>query len=332
METYKSRKSADKEPQKLLLPLSFGPSSTSLLSILDTHLQGQLDRMGRTTYKLFLVHIDLEFEVGYQSRTSAILEKLRSRFPKHTFLNADLTRALSLDLDWESFGLKDPADEALPGSDTSRLNFLFSLVSSATSKADIASTLLVRLLVDIAKNNGCESILFGDSTTRLAEKTLIETAKGRGFSLPWQVSDGITPYGVKFLYPLRELLKRELLDFSSLISPPLTDLIIYKAPPNEVSAPAKSTTIDDLMARYFETVEEKFPAIVANVVRTSSKLRPPVISGTSACCALCGLPVAEGTDGIYGWGGDQSFNTRHTKKEHLNTAILCYGCSRSIND
>jgi cytoplasmic tRNA 2-thiolation protein 2 len=330
METYKSRASAEKEPQKLLLPISFGPSSISLLSILDNHLQGQLDRMGRTTYSLFLVHVDLEVGVAQHSKASAHLDELKNRFPNHTYLSADITQALSLDIDWKSLGLEDPTEGSSPSSDMARLDSLFNLTSSATSKADIASTLLIRLLVDIAKRNDCESILFGDSTTRLAEKTLMETAKGRGFSLPWQVSDGISPYGVKFLYPLRELLKKELLDFSSLISPPLTNLIIYQAPATEVSASAKSTTIDDLMAQYFETVEEKFPAIVANVVRTSSKLKAPVISETSAC-ALCGLPVADGTDGIYGWGGDQSSNARHTNEEHLDAAVLCYGCSRSIN-
>jgi cytoplasmic tRNA 2-thiolation protein 2 len=331
METYKSRASAAKAPQKLLVPVSFGPSSTSLLSILENYLQAQLDRMGRTTYTLLLVHVDLEVDVAQQTKASAQLEKFKNRFPSHTYLSADIIQALNLDIDWKSLGLKDPTDEALPGSDKERLDSLINLISSATSKADVASTLLTRLLVDIAKKNDCESILFGDSTTRLAEKTLIETAKGRGFSLPWQVSDGMSPYGVNFLYPLRELLKKELLDFSSLTSPPLTDLIIYQAPATEISASAKSTTIDDLMAQYFETVEEKFPAIVANVVRTSSKLKPPGIDESSTCCALCGLPVAEGTDGIYGWGGDRSIDARPSEEQHLDGAVLCYGCSRSIN-
>jgi cytoplasmic tRNA 2-thiolation protein 2 len=331
IETYKSRASAAQVQKKLLLPISFGPSSTSLLSILNNHLQGQLDRMGRTTYTLLLVHVDLEFDGAQREKASAQLEKFKDRFPNHTYLSADITQALNLDIDWNSLGLEDPANGAFPGSDKTRLDSLFNLISSATSKADVSSTLLTRLLVDMAKKNNCESILFGDSTTRLAEKTLIETAKGRGFSLPWQVSDGMSPYGVNFLYPMRELLKKELLDFSSLTSPPLTDLIIYQAPATEVTTSAKSTTIDDLMAQYFETVEEKFPAIVTNVVRTSSKLKPPVIAETSTYCGLCGLPVAEGTDGIYGWGGDQNSDVRPTKEDQHDCAVLCYGCSRSIN-
>jgi len=199
---------------------------------------------------------------------------------------------------------------------------------SATSRADIISTLLTRLLVDVAKKNACESILFADSTTRLAEKTLSETAKGRGFSIPWLVSDGMSPYGIGFNYPLRDLLKKELILFSSLTTPPLDDLVIYQESSSHISASSKSTTIDDLMAQYFESVEENYPSIVANVVRTSTKLKPLTVDNTQDC-GLCGLPLAEGTDGIYGWGGDQSAYSRTTVDGRHG--IICYGCSRSIN-
>lgn len=328
METYKIRGSAAKASRKLLLPVSFGPSSTCLLSILDTHLQGQLDRMGRTSYDLLIAHVDLEFKVFQGSHTPDQLERLKSRFPNHTYIRTDLQEALGLDIDWKALGLENLKDERF-GSDEDRLSDLFSSVSSATSRADIVSTLLTRLLVHLAKKNHCESILFGDSATRLAEKTLTETAKGRGFSLPWQVSDGMSPYGVAFQYPLRDLLKKELFIFSSLGPSPLSDLIIYQTPSIEVSVSAKLTKIDDLMAQYFESVEENYPSIVANVVRTSSKLKAPAVADMSASCGLCRLPVSKDTDGIYGWGGDQSSHTRFAELES-DHGILCYGCARSI--
>lgn len=330
METYKPRGPAAKEKKKLLLPVSLGPSSTSLLSILDSHLKGQMQRMSRTSYELLIVHIDLESESVNGTSASARLEKLQNRFPDHIYLNAGLKEAVDLEIDWKVLGLDDPKS-AGSASEVLHMESLLSSISSATSKADIMSTLLSRLLVDIAKKNGCESILFGDSTTRLAEKTLTETAKGRGFSLPWQVSEGMSPYGINFHFPLRDVLKKELVTFSSLISPSLSDLIIYPIP-TQVSASAKSTTIDELMTQYFESVEENYPSIVANVVRTSSKLKAPT-AGTaesSASCGLCGLPVASGTDGIYGWGGDQSFDAKPTGLEALDRGVLCYGCSRSI--
>lgn len=328
METYKSRGSATKAAKKLLLPVSFGTSSTCLLSILNTHLQGQLNRMGRTSYDLVIAHVDLGINHLQGGHTFNQLEKLRARFPNHTYTSTHLQEALDLDIDWGALGLEKFRVDKFD-SDQERLRILFSSVSSATSRADIVSTLLTRLLVHIAKKNRCESILFGDSTTRLAEKTLTETAKGRGFSLPWQVSDGMSPYGIEFHYPLRDLLKKELVMFSSLSPSPLQEIILNQSPSMGVPASAKSTTIDDLMAQYFESVEENYPSIVANVVRTSSKLKTPLIADTSVTCGFCKLPVAKDTDGIYGWGGDQSSYAWSTKFE-ADRGILCYGCARSI--
>lgn len=284
--------------------------------------------MGRTSYDLLIAHVDLGINHLQESHMLDQLEKLKGRFPNHIYISTCLQDALDLDIDWEALGLGNFKVQKFD-SDEERLRVLFSSVSSATSRADIVSTLLTRLLVHVAKENHCESILFGDSTTRLAEKTLTETAKGRGFSLPWQVSDGVSPYGIAFQYPLRDLLKKELVMFSSLSSSPLNDLIVYQSPSIEVSASAKSTTIDDLMAQYFESVEENYPSIVANVVRTSSKLKAPVIAGNPVTCGLCKLPVAKNTDGIYGWGGDQGSFARPTVLES-DHGILCYGCARSI--
>jgi len=284
--------------------------------------------MSRAAYELFVVHIDLFLEAKDREKSAALLEQYKQRFPRHTYLSLGLEEALSLeDIDWKALDLATPAIESQV-SNSQRLQDILASVGSATSRADIAATLLTRLLVDVGKKHDCESILFGDSTTRIAERTLAETAKGRGFSLPWQVSEGKSPYGIGFNFPLRDLLKKELVAFTYLTCPPLNDLVIYQASQSTLSASAKTTTIDDLMAQYFETVEENYPSIVANVVRTTSKLKPSNSAATS--CTFCGLPVAEGTDGISSWGGDQSLSTRVGTRSDSDS-ILCYGCARSIN-
>lgn len=330
METYRVR-GPKNPPTKLLLPLSFGPSSASLLHILDQHLQGQYERMNRAAYELYVVHIDLFLDTTDREASSTMLEKYKARFPRHNYSHVGLEDALLLDeIDWSTLNIAQPssvADSQRPL--TERLQELIGSLPSATSRADLVSTLQTRLLVDAAYKNGCTGILFGESTTRLAEKTLTETAKGRGFSLPWQVSDGMSPYGITFNYPLRDLLKKELVAFSSLTTPSLADLIIYNQPSSHISASSKQTTINDLLIQYFESVEENYPSIVANVVRTSSKLEPLTGDETTPC-SLCGLPVAEGTDGIFGWGGDQNSYSRPVRQIGQD-AILCYGCSRSIN-
>jgi len=330
METYRIRGSTAKSARKLLFPLSFGPSSASLLQILDQHLQGQYDRMNRAAYELFVVHIDLFVEDTDRKASAALLEKYKSRFPRHSFCRFGLEEALLLDIiDWKALNVPGAAVEDIQRPATQRLQQLIGSMPSATSRADIISTLLTRLLVDVAKRKDCESILFGDSTTRLAEKTLTETAKGRGFSLPWQVSDGMSPHGIAFNYPLRDLLKKELVAFSSLNKHSLKELIICQEPSSHISAPSKLTTIDDLMAQYLESVEQNYPSIVANVVKTSSKLQPAADLNAMAC-NLCRLPVAEGADRIFGWGSDQNSHSWPAKDIDPGN-ILCYGCSRSIH-
>ncbi|KAG9230075.1 cytoplasmic tRNA 2-thiolation protein-like protein 2 [Amylocarpus encephaloides] len=327
METYRIRGSSYNIPRKLLLPVSFGPSSASLLHILDQHIQGQYNRMNRASYELHVVHINVYVDPVDRKDADELLAKYKSRFPKHTYSIVNLGEALHLDgIDWKALDMEQPTEA---DRNTDRLLKLLASMSSATSRSDIASTLLARLLVDVANRNGCTGILFGDSTTRLAERTLTETAKGRGFSLPWQVSDGASPYGVDFHYPLRDVLKKEITSFSSLATPAIDGLILLREGSSLVSASSKLTTIDDLMVQYFESVEENYPSIVANVVRTSSKLQSLPNQDTQGC-GLCGLPVAKDTDGIHGWGGDQNSDSR-SAMEDSHHGILCYGCSRSIN-
>ncbi|KAK2627269.1 hypothetical protein QTJ16_003235 [Diplocarpon rosae] len=316
-------------PRKLLLALSFGPSSSSLLHILDQHIQSQFDRMNRTAYQLQVVYVDIYLDAADREDSSALLEKYMAHFPRHAYSSIGLEDALLLEnINWNAFGISASFQDITQKPGMERLKALIGSMPSATSRKDLADTLLARLLVDVARRNGCESILFGDSTTRLAEKTLTETAKGRGFSLPWKVSEGMSSYDVGFNYPMRDLLKKELVTFTSLTTPPLTDLIVYQNASSHISASSKLTTIDDLMIQYFESVEENYPSIVANVVRTSSKLKP-LKDDAAAGCGLCGLGVFEGTDGIFGWGGDQNSDSRPVREN--DHGILCYGCSRSIN-
>jgi cytoplasmic tRNA 2-thiolation protein 2 len=210
--------------------------------------------------------------------------------------------------------------------DQSGLSTLLQQLPSASSIADILSILRTRLVVKIAKTYSCEAVLFSDSTTKLAEKVLAETAKGRGFSLPWQVADGPSPFGMLFYYPLRDILKKELIAHANLTDPPLSRLMDTRvfektqAPPS-----AKNTTIDVLMKQYFEDVEEAYPSIVSNVVRTTGKLHATAFEEGSERCKLCESPVEAEKMGIEGWGGYQEVESNKD-----GGSGLCYGCSRSL--
>ena len=322
MEGFQTRHTQPGQQRRLLLPLSFGASSSSLLHILDKQLQRQMTRTGRTGFSLHVLHIftNATDDVGDMER----LRLVKDRFPNHEFSTVSLYDIFTKD------GSKsvEANHGIIPnnGESSSTLENFLAALPSASSQIDVLSILRTRSAVSFALENGCEAILWGDSTTKLAEKVLAETAKGRGFSLPWQVADGESPYGVAFYYPMRDVLKKELLSHVDVVEPPLKALVSPEAFQRTQAPPsAKNTTIDALMQQYFGSIEENYPNIVSNVVRTTGKLQAPH-SMNHQCCRLCKLPVTDDLLGTEGWGGNQTSTTALERPEHE----LCYGCARSV--
>lgn len=319
---------APDQQRRVLLPLSFGVSSTTLLHILDLHLKTQRAKTGRTGFNIHVLYVQ---DSNDESASTERLETTREQYPDHHYASLPLHHLFQYLPNDSSIRALAPTQSTqhVPNDPQARLSHMISSLNSATARADVLSTLRARLIVEYAKQTGCESVLWGDSTTRLAEKTLSETAKGRGFSLPWHVSDGQSPFGLKFHYPLRDVLKRELVSYVDLSDSDLLS-IVDKATKREpqASVSSKSTTIDDLMKQYFESVEENFPSIVSNVVRTTSKLVVPAGSEHDPKCNFCGMPVAGARFGIHQWGGDQHEQAEGSTLYHQNS--FCYGCTRSV--
>jgi cytoplasmic tRNA 2-thiolation protein 2 len=193
-------------------------------------------------------------------------------------------------------------------SNRDRLEALRASISSATSRDDIDTVLIARLIVACAKKFECHGVAWGDSDTRLAAKTLAGVAKGRGSSLTWQVCDGMTPWNLRFGFPLRDIYKSELELFASQI-PSLSQIILPSRSPSE-NTPNRNLSIDELMTQYIHTQGEKYRGIMANIVRTVDKLQPTPIRADTKYCTLCGAPKeADLTD--------------------TNHMDFCYGCARS---
>lgn len=302
-----------------------------MLHILDTQLCNHFQRSGRTTYGLHVLYVDQSPIIEHVDYRKAI-EMLKERYPSHVYSIISLS---------DIFEYKDAFDENLfddqvskikdtPSDKHDRLKDLLSHLPSATSRYDVASILRQRLIMAYAKHIGCSGILYGDSTTRLAERTFSETAKGRGASVPYLTTDGLSTDGIKTSFPMRDLLKKELVSYANLITPPLTPLTLSEK--NLVRHPisSKDMTIDNLMSQYFESVEQNYPSIVANVVRTSSKLTVPHSSSLLPSCILCNLPT---DNRLQRSNGDQENSEIQCEDEEIKPQdgkIMCYGCARSV--
>lgn len=318
--------------------LSFGPCSTALVDILNDSVQSQLRKRPSPAFDPVVVHIDTDLSPVDgpddsspsslpATSSQSLLDRFKERYPRFRFLLVPLTDVLELEsVEWSSLPVvpSTSAEEALAPAE--RLRRFFARLPSTTSRSDILRLLIRHVLVHSALREDCRALLLGSSTTALAELTLGETAKGRGFSLPWMINDGPLPRGQiaspPVYYPNRELFRGELKTYTTLTEPTLTDLLSSASTaPISAVVSHKDISIDEVMARYFTEVEENYPSIVANVVRTTAKLERND-HGEEQCCGLCGMGLDElgderwkGEIGDVGCGQDQT---------------LCYGCSRAM--
>ncbi|KAI0841745.1 hypothetical protein F5Y06DRAFT_260355 [Hypoxylon sp. FL0890] len=316
-----------RRPQRYLIGLSCGASSTALLHVLTENVRQQRARGQKTArFEYVVVHVVDDTLSSFSSSVShspassstagsdgaedSVLAAYRARFPDAELLSIHLSSALILSsIDWTALPSPSTSTDLSP---TQKLSDILNRLPSATSRADVRRLLVRHILVSTAISRKCDALLLGHSTTSLAELTLSETAKGRGFSLPWLVNDGAVPLppnlnpppppnlnldpnsntngtpnpGAKttmkclpIYSPLRELFRKELVLYLSHTSPPLLDTL----PPSEaVGAKEKNgsgavvshrdLSIDDVLSRYFGEVEASYPSVVANVVRTTGKL------------------------------------------------------------
>ena len=305
MESYRPKGTSVGPEKKLLVPISGGVSSALLLQILDSQVQRQLAGRGRAAYDLHVLLIDTS-QLDGNLRASDTSDSLRQHFPSHTFSRCNLHEVFVDDKDifpaLKSLGFEGRPHEP----ERESLERLMASASTSTSRSELLQLLLTRLIVRHAKSLNCESVLWGHSDSRLAAKALSNVAKGRGSALPLEICDGMSPWGLHFQYPLRDLFKSELELYASLLPDELSGCSVPDPPP-ATNISIRNTSIDELLSNYITSQGEKYPSIMANVVRTSSKLQVHQSTTSDTQCILCSMPIAGNAVGC-------------TDPE------LCYGC------
>ncbi|KIW33747.1 uncharacterized protein PV07_00571 [Cladophialophora immunda] len=314
MESYRFKNLAGDQKRRLFLPLSGGVSSLVLLQVLDAQLQKQMENRNRTAYDLIIArvvlpHTESQTEVGSQYR------RVNTRFPLHNFLPLfclhDVFR-LDEKIERDLIHLGINRQEGEP--DDEFLRRVLSCTTSVTARTDLKSILLQRLLISIAQQQGCEAVLWGHSDSRLAALALADVAKGRGGSVPSTIADGPSVHGVNFNYPARDLFKVELQTYARALSNPL-EVDLSDDIPDRQASTIRNTSIDDLLSNYINGQGLKYPSIMANVVRTASKLQVKAAADQEAdACPICGMPAIKNLE------------------SSQENAVLCYGCARVKQD
>lgn len=310
-------------PHKLLLPLSFGRSSTVLLRVLNAHIEFQRKSFAGQGFELHVLVVEPRSISPSNPPCDRSFDLIQKSFPMHSYSQVPFHSVFEHDPDIQAIiskfaGPNFEDDTSL--SHKERLDSFRASITTATSRTDVDYILMSRLVVACAKKIGCIGVLWGDSDSRLAAKTLANVAKGRGSSVTWQASDGMSAWGLMFNFPLRELFSVEVQQYADLY-PELHDIIMPDTPPSE-NVLTKNLSIDELMMRYVQTHGEKYPGVMANVTRTASKLQSPSISPDAPLCSLCGSMV-----GTYGESLESDAPAENSDKSEAPR--FCYACARS---
>ncbi|KAF7506234.1 hypothetical protein GJ744_012126 [Endocarpon pusillum] len=310
VKSYRLKEEVTEQPQKLLLPVSGGVSSVVLLQILDGLLQRQFSNRGRKPYELHLLMVEAPSLVSDRS-VAATFNRLKQKFPSHTCSLVPLPEVFKLD----SSICEDLSDLGAQRGKTPQasLDTLLSCSKTASSRTDVLQLLLTRLIVAFAKVNACNAILWGHSNSRLAAKALSSVSKGRGGYLPFDIADGPTPWGIAFYYPLRDLFKSELVMYTNALPDDFSGLVVHDLASVPTYTALRATSIDDLLSAYIDNQGEKYPSLMANVVRTAGKLQMPVsaMKQSASICGICAMPIPE-----------------TMASQESDESNICYACQR----
>jgi cytoplasmic tRNA 2-thiolation protein 2 len=289
MDSYRLKNNSSVQQRRLLLPVSGGVSSIALLQVLDSHIQRQLASRGRAAYGLDVLIVDTSC-IDQSPSPVGLVECFKDMFPSPQFSLLSIDAVFQLDNDIQDALSKLGFHKREQEQPRAQIERLMKSATTPTCRSDLFNVLLLRLVVAFAKSQNCEGVLWGHTNSRLAATALSNVAKGRGGALPNQIGDGPSPWGLQFNYPLRDLFKSELELYAGLFSIQLSQMIVPDLPAPAVSS-IRETSIDELLTNYITLQGEKYPSIMANVVRTASKLQIPAAPKAGVTCSLCAMPV-----------------------------------------
>lgn len=320
MEEFKVNYAPGAQAQHILLMLSLGPASVALLDLMVESLQKQKEvHKGKVGYELHAVFVDDRALRQYNNDVDDLVRRARQRFPECQLSVVPIDKFASEQPEPDWIHVQDNSGNVIQASGI--VDFLKS-INTRSSYQDMVRLVVRRMGVLIARSNGWQTVIYGDSMTRLAESVISLTAQGRGQSIPSEIFPETVDPAIK--YPMREILAPEVRDYVKIRE--LEDLVAV--PAEKIPATTRLQSIDELVKQYFVGVEQGFPTIVSTVVRAAAKLAEPETS-TDLSCSLCGAPC-QGNNNAWLSGITVNYAPgTSSETEGRPTAAdppLCYGC------
>lgn len=310
--------------EKVLLAVSGGPSSSSMLSQVQQGLSQNAHKKLR--FVPGIVFIDEGGAVGQslEERRLAVAELKAlfkaTGFPFHIVpleqvleLPGEVVTSVPQSSERPASAYKAAVDEFLqkkssfvtepeekettfPDVPEFRTQLLQQLMSSAqtmTARQDLLHNLRQHLLVHTARSQGYSKLMLGDHCTRLAVKLLTSISLGRGAQLAQDTGFSDFRFGdVIIVKPMRDYSAKEIAYYNRMFG--VASVFI----PSLETQTAEKASIQRLTESFVTKLQADFPSTVSTIYRTSEKLQPtgqgcPTAKPSDRCLlCMCALDTA----------------------------------------
>lgn len=280
--------------QKVLLALSGGESSIVLLDIIGALLEGQnVQHKGKQGFELVLVNLDESEMDSLNKRVQDVIPELLQRYSPvnitfkvlslDSYINESTLQKISLTPNFTAWAKSVDLNEVT-------ILGLLKKCPNKSSAEDLLSIVYEDLILRVAVEEDCQTIMYGHCMTRLANEIIALTVKGRGSIIHKSITDHVEVVDskeIKVIFPLREILYAEIAAYIKLAE--LQEFVVQST--IEKSKINKNLTIRDLTANYFRQLDATgYASTASTVVKTGEKLGAPK-GDLLSHCQVCGADI-----------------------------------------
>eukprot|EP00742_Colponemidia_sp_Colp-10_P008950 GILJ01009724.1.p1 GENE.GILJ01009724.1~~GILJ01009724.1.p1 ORF type:complete len:463 (+),score=67.97 GILJ01009724.1:56-1444(+) len=327
---------------KVLVAYSGGLNSSALLHLAYRSIDPSAPR--RMGVEIGVVHVNESPILNLPESDSAEFQSaVRAKVEAYglPFFCANLEDVFELHPELNSAASASAAAEDGITSPLQKLQALFASASHATERDDLAEFFRMKLILQIARREGYQKVMFGDSATRTAWRIFSATCKGRGLSLPLDLRYIDNRSDIPVLRPVKDFLAKETAFYCYWTQslPSSSAVVGYRG--------NKSGSIHLLIEDFLAKLQNNFSSTIHTILRTAEKLKvpqPPVTD--SPYCPLCNGFRESSVQSEFGL--DESMNqvnstlaasslfsgSQSTSSQFANSlnGVICFGCRRLLEN
>ncbi|PVU94870.1 hypothetical protein BB559_002906 [Furculomyces boomerangus] len=288
----------EKRPN-LLVAFSGGNSSRALLQLCsDFQTPGSGTKLQQKYNEMLILHLDESAIFEDQDAEKSIMEIIE-KYPfkcitkklEDVFSSSRYSKFVSKTTNSKGLFFSHSLEKETNESPKDLLVKLFEGIKSTTSKEYMLECIKHHLLLEAARENGCEVIAVGNSATRIAVKSILMTSEGRGFSLPFDVgAESTLEEDVYIVRPLRSSLSKEIVYYNNLLGLESVTIPTFSTKAN---ANSKIMSLGYLTENFISGLDLEYSATVPTVTSTVGKLKVNANATTNKKCLICLAPIGD---------------------------------------